>query len=104
MKTPPPNKRSAGRINPEGIGILYLSSDQKTVLNEVRASTFDFVSIGTFELIRDIKVVNLSGISETSPFLYQGELEKYLDDIKLDAFCRVSFTHHREILRKCKTS
>ena len=83
MHMPPKEKRSAGRINPEGIGVLYLSSDEKTVLNEVRASTFDYVSIGTFKLLKDIKVVNLSGISETSPFLYEGELEKYAANRKV---------------------
>ncbi|MCL2856729.1 MAG: RES family NAD+ phosphorylase [Oscillospiraceae bacterium] len=83
MCAPPKEKRSAGRINPEGIGVLYLSSDGKTVLNEVRASTFDYVSIGAFKLTKDIKVVNLSGISETSPFLYEGELEKYAANRKV---------------------
>jgi hypothetical protein len=77
MSTPPREQRSAGRVNPEGIGILYLSSDDKTVLNEIRANTFDYVTIGEFQVTRDIKVVNLSGISSTSPFLYSGELEKY---------------------------
>ncbi|MCL2338056.1 MAG: RES family NAD+ phosphorylase [Firmicutes bacterium] len=77
MSAPPREKRSAGRINPEGVGVLYLSSDKKTALNEIRANTFDYVSIGTFKLVKDIKVVNLSGISGTSPFLYQDELEKY---------------------------
>jgi len=83
MSAPPKDKRSAGRINPEGIGILYLSSDDNTVLNEIRANTFDYVSIGTFKLVKDIKVVNLSGISGTSPFLYQGELEKYAANRKV---------------------
>ena len=83
MSAPPPDKRSAGRINPEGISVLYLSSDDHTVLNEVRANTYDFVSIGTFKLVKDIKVVNLSGITETSPFLYQGELEKYAANRKV---------------------
>ena len=77
MGMPPPDKRSAGRVNPEGIGILYLSSDDETVFNEIRASTFDYVTIGTFELLKDIRVVNLSGISKTSPFSFQGEVEKY---------------------------
>jgi predicted nuclease of restriction endonuclease-like (RecB) superfamily len=27
-----------------------------------------------------------------------------LEELKIMAFCRVGFTHHREILRKCKTS
>ncbi len=83
MNAPPRGKRSAGRINPEGIGVLYLSSDDKTVLNEVRATTFDYVTIGQFKSLRDVKVVNLSGISGTSPFLYQGELEKYAANRKV---------------------
>ena len=83
MSMPPKEKRSAGRINPEGIGVLYLSSDEKTVLNEIRANTFDYVTIGTFRLLNDIKIVNLSGISETSPFLYEGELEKYAANRKV---------------------
>ena len=28
MKTPPKDKRTAGRVNPEGIGVLYLSSER----------------------------------------------------------------------------
>jgi hypothetical protein len=83
MGVPPKEKRSAGRVNPDGIGVLYLSSDDETVLNEVRANAFDYVSIGSFKLLKDIKVVNLSGISATSPFLYQGELEKYAANRKV---------------------
>lgn len=83
MQAPPRGYRSAGRINPEGIGVLYMSSDDRTVLNEVRANTFDYVSIGKFKSLKDIKVVNLSGISRTSPFLYQGELEKYAANRKV---------------------
>jgi hypothetical protein len=69
MGTPPKGHRIAGRINPEGIGILYLSSDDKTAIHEVRATTFDYITIGEFELTKDIKVVNLSGTSNISPFL-----------------------------------
>jgi hypothetical protein len=83
MGAPPRERRSAGRINPEGIGVLYLSSDDKTVLNEVRANAFDYVTIGKFKSLSNIKVVNLSGISDTSPFLYQGELEKYAANRKV---------------------
>jgi len=77
MKAPPKGKRTAGRINPEGIGVLYLSSDKLTVLNEVRASAFDRVTIGEFQATRDIKVVNLSGFDKTSPFKYDSELERF---------------------------
>jgi hypothetical protein len=83
MSAPPKENRSAGRINPEGIGVLYLSTDDLTGIYELRANTFDYVSIGRFRLLKDIKVVNLSGISKTSPFLYQGEIEKYAANRKV---------------------
>ena len=65
------------------IPALYLSSDCETVLHEVRATTHDYITIGEFRLQRDIEVVNLSGFSNTSPFLYQGEIEKYAANRKV---------------------
>ena len=82
MGAPPKGKRSAGRINPEGIPVLYLSSDTTTILNEVRASAYDFVSIGRFELKADIRVANLSAISNTSPFQYD-DIERYVANKKV---------------------
>lgn len=70
MYSPPKGKRCAGRVNPDGIGVLYLSSNEKTVLNETRVNAYDYVSIGTFQIKQDIRVVNLSGIAKMSPFLY----------------------------------
>jgi hypothetical protein len=78
MGSPPKEHRIAGRINPEGIEILYLSSDCQTAINEVRATTFDYVTIGEFKLTKDIKVVNLSGLLNISPFQYdESDLDKY---------------------------
>jgi|LSQX01.2.fsa_nt_gb hypothetical protein len=77
MHAPSIKKRSAGRINPEGVGVLYLSSDKVTVVNEVRANAFDYITIGRFQSLRNIKVVNLSGIARTSPFLYVNGLEQF---------------------------
>jgi hypothetical protein len=97
MGAPPKEKRLPGRINPEGISALYLSSDAKTVLNEVRANTFDYISTGIFKLLKDVKVVNLSGISKTSPFLYQGELEKYAVNRKV--FQEIAFEAAKPLRR-----
>jgi len=83
MGAPPPHKRTAGRINPEGIEVLYLSLDKLTVLNEVRASAFDYITIGTFQALRDIKVANLSGVDKISPFMYDSELEKFAANRKV---------------------
>ncbi len=75
MFAPPVDKRTAGRVNPDGIGVLYLSSDEKTVLNEARVNAYDYVTIGKFKNTKPIKVVNLSGISKISPFLYEDYFE-----------------------------
>ena len=79
MGTPPKERRTAGRINPEGIGVLYLSSRSNTALYEVRASMYDFVTVGKFKLQRDIKIVSLAGLSSVSPFIYSdtNDLQQY---------------------------
>lgn len=68
MGAPPAGKSSEGRANARGITCLYLASDLETTLHEVRAGVFDFVSIGKFLLKKDIVVVDLSAITEISPF------------------------------------
>lgn len=77
MFAPPVGKRNAGRVNPDGIGVLYLSKDDKTVLNETRVTAYDYVTIGTFKNKRPLKVVNISEISRVSPFLYNDEFERF---------------------------
>ena len=61
MGAPPREKRTAGRVNPEGVGVLYLSSKNTTALYEIRSNLYDYVTIGAFKLLRDIRVVNLAG-------------------------------------------
>lgn len=77
MYAPPKEKRSAGRVNPEGIGVLYLSLEQETVLNETRVNVFDYVTIGKFRAKRDLRIVNLSGLLKISPFDYGDNLERF---------------------------
>lgn len=83
MGAPPIGKRKSGRINPEGIGVLYLTSDEKTALSEVRASAFDFVSVGTFRLKKDIYVVNIPRLNNISPAVYSSGLESLAANIKI---------------------
>lgn len=77
MFAPPIGKRTAGRVNPDGIGVLYLSTDDKTVLNETRVTAYDYVTIGTFKNKRPLRVANISEISRVSPFLYNDEFERF---------------------------
>lgn len=62
-------------MNPEGIGVLYLTYDEETALAEVRASAFDLVTIGTFKSMKEIKVVDISSLNCISPVVYLNALE-----------------------------
>jgi hypothetical protein len=68
MGGPPPGKASDGRANPLGISCLYIASDIETTLHEIRASVYDYVSIGKFELLEDIDVVDFIALDRISPF------------------------------------
>lgn len=79
MYNPPAEKTKAGRANPTGISYLYLADDAKTTLYEVRASLFDYVTIGEFRIEENIKVINLRGDTYDPIYLSeQGELEDFL--------------------------
>ena len=68
MGAPKPGKSGEGRINAKGVACLYLATDAKTCIKEIRAGVFDVVCIGKFELNSPIKLVNLSKINKISPF------------------------------------
>ncbi len=60
MGCPPPELATAGRANPAGIPYLYLCEDENTTYYEVRATYLDRLSIGTFRIERDLKIVDFS--------------------------------------------
>ena len=49
-----------GRANPKGIPLLYAATDEDTAMAEVRPWVGSLVSVGTFEVLRDLKVVNFA--------------------------------------------
>ncbi len=51
-------KAAEGRANPKGIPYLYLANKLETALCEVRPWLGSLVSIGQFEIIRELEVVN----------------------------------------------
>jgi len=69
MGPPPVDKAKGGRVNPIGISILYLSDSRDTTLYEIRAGIYDFVTVGRFELQKNIEVINLASIDHISPFI-----------------------------------
>lgn len=69
MGPPPENIAKAGRVNPSGISVLYLSDSLETTLYEIRAGVYDYVTVGRFKLQKDIDVINLTSIDQISPFI-----------------------------------
>lgn len=70
MSAPPIEKTIDGRVNSAGIRCLYLANNINTTINEVRAGIFDYITIGTFELLEDIIVVDFRKINKISPFTF----------------------------------
>ena len=91
MGAPPKEIVSAGRINPEGLSYLYLADSKDTTIYETRASLHDYVCIGKFIALRDIKVIDLTGLENISVFsagldyafhaINRGHLKRINDEI-----------------------
>ncbi len=58
MGCPSKELATAGRANPIGIPYLYLSDSAKTTYFEVRAVYLDKLSVGTFRIERDLKLID----------------------------------------------
>lgn len=90
MGAPPDDIASAGRANSKGQSCLYLSNDRKTTVKEIRAHAFDYVTIATFRTNREIRVLDLSSITHSSPFYSDINMvnylinEKHLQNIEYD--------------------
>lgn len=65
---PRQNRAKEGRVNPSGIPVLYLASDQITAISEIRAWAGSVVSVAQFIVQRDLRALNLtSGHVRASP-------------------------------------
>ncbi len=69
MGMPPTHLTQPGRANPKGIPYLYLASDKSTAIHEVRPETTEFVTIGKFKIIKELRILNLSNPYIYDPFL-----------------------------------
>ncbi len=69
MGAPPSRISSHGRANPAGITYLYLASDEKTAISEIRPHTGETACVATFGLSQEVKLVDLRRPRKTaSPF------------------------------------
>ena len=69
MGMPPKELVSNGRANPKGISYLYIASDVKTAVSEVRPFVGDTVTVVQFEVMEPLALVDLRNPRQTiSPF------------------------------------
>ena len=57
---PLPHMANEGRANPKGISYLYVATDKDTAMAEVRPWLGSRISVGQFEIKKDITLVNCS--------------------------------------------
>lgn len=69
MGAPPMQLASSGRVNPSGISVLYLADSVKTTLHEIRAGVYDYVTVGSFKLKKNIEVIDFANLNKISPFI-----------------------------------
>jgi hypothetical protein len=78
MGTPPPESAVNGRANPAGISYLYLSSNYKTAIYEVKPAIKDFICVGEFLIKKDLQCIDFR---EISPIQFY-DTEEYERDFK----------------------
>nr|WP_278846534.1 RES family NAD+ phosphorylase [Limosilactobacillus mucosae] len=62
-----------GRLDPKGIGMLYLTNERDVALKEVRASLNDKLVLAKCKLKKNLTLVDLSQINKISPFSFNLE-------------------------------
>lgn len=60
LDMPPADKASAGRVNPHGIPCLYLTEKPETTIYELRATFGDKISVGKFEVLKDLYIIDFN--------------------------------------------
>ena len=60
---PPSDKATAGRMNAEGIPVFYGALEEETCVSEVRAPVGSFVVLVKFDLLNQIRILDLNALS-----------------------------------------
>lgn len=74
MGAPPRNSTPNGRANPHGISYLYLASDRLTALAETSDPKINAYSVGEFQVMPGLKILDLRRPAIDSPFRFGSEL------------------------------
>lgn len=65
---PMEDRAREGRVNPKGIPCLYLATTRETAMSEVRPWIGSMISLGRFEVVRTLELVDCSVAHDERPF------------------------------------
>lgn len=72
--SPPVGVATAGRVNRPGVSYLYLASDPATAAAEIRPHPGELVSVGDFEVTKELRIVDLRSHDLTKLWRNDSEL------------------------------
>ena len=64
LGSPPSQLAKAGRMNPQGISVFYGATERSTCISELRPPVGSSVTIGKFELLRSVNLLDLGALAE----------------------------------------
>ncbi len=64
LGSPPVKSSSAGRMNAQGISVFYGANDVRAAIAEVRPPVGSQVAVACFEIIRDLRLLDLTALSD----------------------------------------
>jgi hypothetical protein len=86
MGKPPAEESQSNRANPKGIPYLYVASNTRTAVAEIKPPLQAGVTVGTFIANRRLKVIQLRRDLVVSPFRYSdrlGEVWRYIGFLRI---------------------
>lgn len=94
ISPPPCQYTKSYRMSPKGISYTYVSTDTTTCLRECNTKYKDVVLIGTFETIKDLKILNLESKEFPNYDLFSGKFDREKENINdfIDSFCHAIST------------
>lgn len=81
---PPPTVAQKGRMNRENVSFLYLASDEKTAIAEIRPHPGQIVSIGQFVSDKDIRIADFASANIVSFFMNDKLLDIFEDIVSIN--------------------
>ena len=103
MGAPPAHSATEGRANPVGIPYLYVAFDRDTCIYELRPTAHSLISVGIFDLTREVRVLNLAEIPPLD-FFDVGEIEDVSEQAQRISFHRYLVTLGHELSRPVRGS